>query len=93
MRFGDRVLFYHSVTEKMIVGLAEVSKTAFPDPTDEQWIAVEIALLEKFAEAVTLAAIKAANDLKNIALLKQTRLSVVPLTKTEFETILSLAKN
>ena len=90
MKTGDTVLFYHSVSEKAIVGAAEVSKESFPDPTDEKWIAVEIKPLEKFAKSVTLDEIKTREDLQNIALIKQSRLSVMPLTKAEFETILKL---
>lgn len=93
MRAGDQVLFYHSVSEKSVVGLAEVSKEAFPDPTDEKWLAVEIAPIEKFKKAVSLDAIKAENSLENIALLKQSRLSVMPLTAEEFETILRIANS
>lgn len=95
MRRGDKVLFYHSVSEKAVVGLAEVSKEAFQDGTDDtgQWIAVEIKPLEKLAKAVTLDRIKADGGLQNIALIKQSRLSVMPLTQNEFETILELSKN
>lgn len=91
MKKGDQVLFYHSVSEKSVVGLAEVSKEAFPDPTDEKWTAVEIKPVEKFARPVTLEQIKAEKSLHNIALIKQSRLSVMPLTKNEFETILKLS--
>lgn len=90
MRAGDKVLFYHSVSEKSVVGLAEVSRGEFPDPTDEKWIAVEIKPLEKFARPVSLEQIKAEKSLENIALIKQSRLSVMPLSKKEFETILNL---
>ena len=92
MRVGDQVLFYHSVSEKAVVGLAQISRESFTDPTDEKWIAVEIVLVEKFAKAVTLDEIKAAKNLENIALIKQSRLSVMPLTKSEFETILHIAR-
>lgn len=94
MRVGDQVLFYHSVTEKAVVGLAEVSKEAFEDATDDtgKWIAVEIKPIEKFAKAVTLDVIKAAENLQNIALIKQSRLSVLPLSKKEFEIIVNLGK-
>ena len=91
MRLADRVLFYHSVSEKAVVGLAEVSRESFTDPTDEKWIAVEIKPVEKFAKVVTLDEIKALKELENIALIKQSRLSVMPLTETEFETILKIA--
>jgi len=92
MKLGDKVLFYHSVSEKAVVGVAEVSRENFPDSTDEKWIAVEIKPLEKFAKSVTLDEIKAHKDLQNIALVKQSRLSVMPLTQGEFETIINLAK-
>jgi len=90
MKTGDQVLFYHSVSEKAVVGLAEVSREEFPDPNDDKWIAVEIRPVEKFAKFVTLDQIKAEKSLENIALIKQSRLSVMPLTKDEFQTILKL---
>ena len=93
MKRGDKVLFYHSVSEKAVVGAAEVSREHFPDATDEKWIAVEIKPLEKFAKPVTLEAIKAHKDLQNIALVKHSRLSVMPLTQKEFETIMKLMVN
>ena len=94
MRVGDAVLFYHSRTEKAVVGIAEVSKGAFQDATDEtgKWIAVVIQPIEKFKKAVTLDEIKADENLQNIALIKQSRLSVMPLTREEFETIIKLGK-
>jgi predicted RNA-binding protein with PUA-like domain len=91
MKTGDRVLFYHSGAEKAVVGAAAVSRGEFPDPTDEKWVAVEIKPLEKFAKPVSLNEIKTAPKLANIALIKQSRLSVMPLTKTEFETIVKLS--
>ena len=93
MKRGDKVLFYHSVSEKAVVGAAEVSREHFPDATDEKWIAVEIKPLEKFAKPVTLEAIKAHKDLQNIALIKQSRLSVMILTRKEFETIMKIMVN
>lgn len=92
MRTGDRVLFYHSVSEKQVVGVAEVSREEFPDPTDEKWTAVEIKPVEKFAKPVTLEQIKGENALAKIALIKQSRLSVLPLTQTEYEAILKMRK-
>lgn len=92
MRSGDAVLFYHSVSEKRIVGAAAISREAFPDPTDDKRIAVEIKPLEKFAKPVTLDDIKADENLSNIAPIKQSRLSVMPLTETEYRTILRLSK-
>ncbi len=93
MKTGDKVLFYHSISEKSVVGMAEVSRENFPDPSDEKWIGVEIKPLEKFAKAITLDEIKAHKDLQNIGLIKQSRLSVMPLSKKEFETIMKLMVN
>lgn len=92
MKTGDQVLFYHSVSEKSVVGLAEVSKENFPDPSDEKWTVVEIKPIEKFENPVNLEQIKAEKTLENIALIKQSRLSVMPLTKKEFDVILKLAR-
>ncbi len=90
MKRGDKVLFYHSISEKAVVGLTEVSRESFPDPLDEKWFAVEIKPLEKFTKPVTLAEIKASKMLENIALIKQSRLSVMPLQNYEFDEILRL---
>ena len=92
MKRGDKVLFYHSGSEKAVVGAAEVLRENFPDPADEKWIAVEIKPVEKFKKAVTLDEIKAEKSLENIALIKQSRLSVMPLTEDDFKTILRLGK-
>ncbi len=91
MKTGDKVLFYHSVSEKAVVGLAVVTTENFPDSTDEKWTAVEIKPLEKFAKSVTLDEIKTCEDLRNIALIKQSRLSVMPLSKKEFQIITAMA--
>ena len=93
MKRGDKVLFYHSVSEKAVVGAAEVSREHFPDATDEKWIAVEIKPLEKFAKPVILDEIKAHKNLQNIALIKQSRLSVMPLTKVEYKLLVGLSVN
>lgn len=92
MKTGDRVLFYHSVSEKSVVGIAEVAKENFPDPTDEKWLVVELKPLEKLANSVSLEQIKAEKTLENIALIKQSRLSVMPLTKKEFDKILKMSE-
>lgn len=90
MKTGDKVLFYHSGAQKAVAGLAEISREGFPDPTDENWTAVEIKPVEKFKKVVSLEEIKSEKSLEIIALIKQSRLSVVPLTKIEFETIMKL---
>ncbi|MBK8858548.1 MAG: EVE domain-containing protein [Opitutaceae bacterium] len=93
MRPGDRVLFYESVTTKAVVGLAEVTKRAFPDATADEpgWVAVELKSVRALPRPVTLAAIKAAPALANIALLRQSRLSVMSLRAEEFAAIIKLA--
>jgi predicted RNA-binding protein with PUA-like domain len=94
MQINDWVLFYHSVTDKKIMGIAKVTRAAFPDPTteDARWVAVELAPLQSFLEPVPLAVIKACPALQNLPLIKQSRLSVMPLTPEEFEILCNLGK-
>jgi len=94
MRTGDRVLFYASVTTKAVLGTAEVAKTAFPDTTaeDEGWVAVELKAGAALSRPVTLDQIKTEPALKNIALLRQSRLSVMPLSAVEFKKIVSMGE-
>ncbi|WP_018477047.1 EVE domain-containing protein [Pontibacter roseus] len=92
MQPGDLVLFYHSVSEKAIVGMAKVDKPAYPDPTadDAKWVAVDLVPVRDFKDAVTLDQIKKDPRLENIALLRQSRLSVMPLKAEEFDVLLAL---
>ena len=92
MQPGDHVLFYESVTTKAVVGLTAVTRAAFPDPTAEEpgWVAVELQAVSAFAHPVALAQIKAEPALATIALLRQSRLSVLPLTREEFGCIVKL---
>jgi predicted RNA-binding protein with PUA-like domain len=92
MNKGDKVLFYHSIIGKEVVGIATVSKTEFPDPTDEKWVAVELKPVKPLKKTVSLAQIKANLALANIGLLRQSQLSVIQLTKDEFDEIVSMAK-
>lgn len=94
MRLGDRVLFYHSVTDKQIVGLATVTREAFPDPTAKEgdWSAVELKPVRPFVEPVALSQIKADPALRDLPLLKQSRLSVLPVAPTEFKRLLHLGQ-
>ena len=92
MKKGDKVLFYHSVTGKEVVGIAEVSKEAFPDPTDEKWVATELKPVKPLKKPVSLAQIKENLALANIKLVRQSQLSVMPLTKDEYEEIISMSK-
>ncbi len=92
MKVGDLVLFYHSVTGKEVVGIAKVAATAYRDPTatEGEWDCVDLTPFKPLKRPVTLAEIKATPFLKDIALLRQSRLSVLPLPSVEFEAILSL---
>lgn len=94
MKRGDEVLFYESVTTKAVVGVAEVTKTAFPDRTADEdgWVAVELKAVRALRTPVTLAQIKATPSLADIDLLRQSRLSVVALKKAEFDAIVKMAK-
>jgi predicted RNA-binding protein with PUA-like domain len=94
MKLGDRVLYYHSVNGKAVVGIAKVTREAFRDPTaaEGDWSAVELIPLQPVNPPITLEQIKAEPKLANIPLLKQSRLSIQPLSKTEFDTIVSLQK-
>ena len=89
MRAGDEVFFYHSGESKSVVGRARVTKAAFPAPTADEpgWVAVELAPMEPLARPVTLAQIKADAALQQVALVRQSRLSVMPLTPAEFARI------
>lgn len=92
MKAGDRVLFYHSGTGKAVVGIAEVAKEAYPDPTadDPQWVAVDIKPVKPLSEPVPLAAIRYHEKLGSLPLIRQSQLSVMPLTKEEFEVIVAI---
>jgi len=93
MKEGDLALFYHSNEGKEVVGLAKVSKEHYPDPTteDDRWVVVEFVPVERFPKTVTLAQIKADDSLKDMALIRQSRLSVIPVKSEEFDHIVGLA--
>ena len=93
MKLGDQVLYYHSVNGKAVVGIAKVTKEAFRDPTaaDGDWSAVELTAVKPIEPPVKIDQIKEEPKLADMPLLKNSRLSVMPLTKEHFETILHLA--
>ena len=93
MQKADSVLFYHSGEEKAVVGIAKVVRTAYPDMSAKEgdWSTVDLAPVEPLARAVTLREIKANSRLKTIPLVRQSRLSVMPLTEPEFREIVSMA--
>ena len=92
MKKGDLVLYYHSNEGKEVVGLAKVVKEFYQDPTteDERWVVVDLAPVETFKHPVTLETIKADPLLQDIALVRQGRLSVMPLKAEEFDRIVQL---
>ena len=94
MNKGDLILFYHSVIGKEIVGIAKVTRESYPDPTtdDDRWVVVDLKPIKPFKVPVSLDQIKAHKELTEIALIKQSRLSVMPVTKKEFQILLKLGK-
>ena len=93
MKAGDLCFFYHSNEGKEIVGIAKVLKAAYPDPTDKagKAVAVEVAAVEPVKQPVTLAVIKADPRLKDFGLVRQSRLSVVPVNDDQWKLILKMS--
>ena len=92
MKTGDLVCFYHSVTDKQVVGLAKVAKEYYPDATASEgdWYCVDLVPVKALPKPVSLAAIKSDKLLKEMPLVKQSRLSVTPLTEVQFRHLLQL---
>ena len=95
MKKGDLCFFYHSVSEKSIVGIVEVVKESYPDPTDKsgKFVVVDVKTKSKFKQTIGLEIIKNTAGLENIALLKQSRLSVMPISNKEWNLIIKLSLN
>ena len=93
MKNNDLCFFYHSVTERSIVGIVKVVKEYYPDPTDKtgRFVVVDVKATKKLKNPVSLDQIKENSKLKDIALVKQSRLSVMPLKKTEWEIIIKMS--
>ncbi len=93
MKKNDLCFFYHSVTERSIVGIVKVVKEYYPDPTDKtgRFVVVDVKATKKLKNPVSLDQIKQNSKLKDIALVKQSRLSVMPLKKTEWEIIIKMS--
>ncbi|MGQ0528200.1 MAG: EVE domain-containing protein [Alphaproteobacteria bacterium] len=94
MKKGDRAFFYHSNEGREIVGIAEIVKEAYPDPTDEKgrFVMIDLKPVKALQKSVTLAEIKTHPALQNMALVKQSRLSVCPVTDEEWQAILKLSE-
>tara|TARA_Y100000768_G_scaffold276781_1_gene212294 strand:+ start:52 stop:462 length:411 start_codon:yes stop_codon:yes gene_type:complete len=93
MKKKDLCFFYHSVSEKLIIGIVEVVKEHYPDPTDKtkKFVVTDVRAKKKLKKPVSLEKIKSTPTLSNIALIKQSRLSVMPLTKKEWDTIIKIS--
>jgi predicted RNA-binding protein with PUA-like domain len=89
MAIGDLAFFYHTGDEKQIVGMVEVIKTAYPDPTDEVWFAVDVVARDPLKRPVSLASIKADPALSELALVKAPRLSVQPVSEAHWQHVLA----
>ncbi len=93
MKKGDLLLFYHSNEGKELVGLARVKRTAYQDPkTEDDWSAIDVVPVKKLKKPVTLAQVKAHPQLSKMAMVKKSRISVVPVTEEELALILDLAQ-
>ena len=94
MKVGDQCLFYHSVTDKSIVGIAEVVREYYPDPTtdDHRWYVMDVVPVRKLKRPVTLAEVKADGRLDQMKLVTHSRLSVQPVSQEEFDIIMELSE-
>lgn len=94
MKAGDLVFFYHSGDAKSVIGLARIASEAYPDPTagEEDWAAVDLVPVKTLMKPVTLSQIKADKILKEMVLVKQSRLSVMPVTREQFTRLLVLSE-
>ena len=93
MEPGDEAFFYHSMSDKAVVGIMRVTRAARPDPKDADWVTVRVEPVRPLARPVTLAEIKAEPKLAKIELIRQSRLSVAPVREEEWKTILEMAGN
>lgn len=94
MKVGDLALFYHSVNEKSVIGIAEVVREYYPDPTidDDRWVVVDFVPVEKLKTPVTLDQVKADERLSQMVLVNNSRLSVQPVAKEEFDIVIGMGQ-
>ncbi len=94
MKKGDKVFFYRSVKKPAVIGTCKVVREFYQDPTteDERWVVVDLKIGKLLKNEVSLAQVKADERLENIALVRQSRLSVMPVTKEEYDVILELSQ-
>lgn len=95
MKNKDVALIYHSGDERAVIGIAQVVREAYPNPDPKrkgEWVQVDLVPIEKLAHSVSLKDIKAESSLKDLTLVKQSRLSVMPVNKTHYQKILKMAE-
>ena len=92
MKVGDEAFFYHSMSDKAVVGIMRIARAAQPDPKDPDWVSVRVEPVRPLARPVTLAEIKAEPRLAKMELIRQSRLSVAPVRDEEWKVVLELAK-
>ena len=90
MQAGDEAFLYHSMSDKAVVGIMRVTRGPQPDPRDSNWVSVRVEPVRKFAAPVTLAAIKAEPKLKDMELIRQSRLSVAPVREAEWAKVVEM---
>jgi predicted RNA-binding protein with PUA-like domain len=93
MKAGDEAFFYHSMSDKAVVGIMRVTRGAQPDPKDPNWVSVRVEPVRPLERPVTLAEIKAESRLAKMELIRQSRLSVAPVRDEEWQVVLELAKD
>lgn len=91
MKTGDEAFFYHSMSDKAVVGIMQIAREAQPDPKDSNWVSVRVEPVKPLARPVTLAEIKAEPRLSKMELIRQSRLSVAPVRDDEWAVVLELA--
>lgn len=91
MKKGDAVFIYHSGDDKAVIGTAKITKEAYPDPKDKDWVVVEISAKRKLKKPVTLSQIKAIENLSSMVLVRSSRLSVQPVLEDEFNMVIELS--
>jgi predicted RNA-binding protein with PUA-like domain len=92
MKKGDLAFIYHSMDDKAVIGIAEITREHYPDPKDQDWVAVNIKPLKKLKSPVALATVKKDKRLSNMVLVKNSRLSVQPVKSEEFDLVIGLSE-
>jgi predicted RNA-binding protein with PUA-like domain len=91
MKSGDQAFFYHSMSDKAVVGIMRIIREARPDPKDQDWVSVRVEPVRPLSRPVTLAEIKAEPNLAKMELIRQSRLSVAPVREEEWKCVLAMA--